>query len=344
MTKFQLEPLTILIFCFISFNSIGQEIRVIDGVVYTEEITDCGHLLSDNENYYTCDDPEAINNISFEQCEYPKTKKSFKKVTKLDSEVNETSGLIYDKGFIWTHNDSGGEAALYKIDPKTGNIIQKVTIPNGKNIDWEDLAHDENHIYIGDFGNNYGYRKDLKIYKIAKSDINKNTTEATAEVILFSYPEQTTFEKDKNHNFDCEAFFAYAGELHLFTKNWNDSKTSHYIVPTETGEHKAKLIETFDAQGLITAADIDSNGVIVLIGYTPQKLFMWICSNHENGKFFSGSNRRIEMGRFAFRGQLEGICFSENGEGYISGEKFKILNQHLRYFSLKKWLYLRKPV
>ena len=337
----------IFIFCFIFFNVKGQQRIVIDGKVYVKEVEANCHSLSDDENkkgFYTCEDPQAINNTDLVQCEYRRTKKSFKKVTKLDDKVNETSGLIYYKGFIWTHNDSGGEAALYKIHPKTGSIIQKITITNAKNVDWEDLAQDETHIYIGDFGNNYGYRKDLKIYKIAKSHINEKTTEATAEVILFSYPEQTTFTKDKNHNFDCEAFFAYNGELHLFTKNWNDAKSSHYMIPTSVGEYKAKLIETFDVKGLITGADIDSNGVIILIGYTPQKLFMWICSNYEGEKFFLGSNRRIEMGKFVFRGQLEGVCFSENGEGYISGEKFKILNQHLRYFSLKKWLYLRKPV
>lgn len=333
MTKFQLKNLIVLLFfCFLSFNAISQD---------QEEL----HKKTMITDRHICDDPQAINhNMSFDTCEYPRTKKRFKTVTKLDDTVNETSGLIYDKGFIWTHNDSGGEAALYKINPKTGNIVQKVTITNAKNIDWEDLAQDANHIYIGDFGNNLGYRKDLKIYKIAKAGINENTIEATAEVISFSYPEQTSFTKDKNHNFDCEAFFVYNGALHLFTKNWNDAKTSYYKLSTERGDYKAKLIETFDAKGLITAADIDSNGVIVLIGYTPNKLFMWICSNYEGEKLFSGSNRRIEMGKFIFNGQLEGICFTENGEGYISSERFKVKKQHLRYFSLKKWLYIRKVI
>ena len=323
MTKFQLHNLmAMLVFCFLSIHGFAQS-------------------ENDKKASLNCDDPQATYNTKSDKCEYRRTKKSFKKTTKLNDKVDETSGLIYYKGFIWTHNDSGGEAALYKIHQKTGSVIQKVIIENAKNVDWEDLTQDENHIYIGDFGNNYGYRKDLKIYKIAKSDIQENTTKVTATVISFSYPEQKTFSKDKNHNFDCEAFFAYNGELHLFTKNWNDKKTSHYKIPTTEGDYKAKWIETFDVAGLITAADIDANGTIVLIGYTPKKLFMWICSNYKDEKFFSGTSRRIEMGQFLFRGQLEGICFSGNGKGFISSEHFKIIKQHLRYFSLEEWLNIK---
>jgi hypothetical protein len=269
---------------------------------------------------------------------YNRKKKSFKKVTKLDEAVNETSGLIYDQGFIWTHNDSGGEAALYKINPKTGKVIQKVMVKNAKNTDWEDLAQDKDYIYIGDFGNNSGYRKDLKIYKIAKKDIQENTTEVDAQTIDFSYPDQTDFTKGNNHNFDCEAFFVYNGQLHLFSKNRNDKKTKHYALPTTAGTHQAVWIEEMNAQGLVTAADMDASGNVVLIGYTPQNLFMWICWNHTDGKFFSANTRRIEMGKFFFRGQLEGVCFAEQGKGYISSERFKIIKPHLRYFDVRKWL------
>ena len=38
----------------------------------------------------------------------------------LDTEVNETSGLINVNGTVWTHNDSGGTDRLYQINPETG--------------------------------------------------------------------------------------------------------------------------------------------------------------------------------------------------------------------------------
>jgi len=267
-------------------------------------------------------------------------RKIFKKITKLDNALNETSGLLYDKGYIWTHNDGGDEAALYKVDPKSGKIVQKVIISNAKNIDWEDIAQDEHFMYIGDFGNNYGMRKDLTIYKINKADINSKTQKVTAQIIAFTYPEQKNFKSSQTHNFDCEGFFVWKKQLHLFTKNRGDGKTQHYVLSISEGKHKAKLQETFDTQGMITATDIHADGTVVMVGYTPRKLFMWICKDYTGTQFFSGKNTRIRMGRFVFRGQIEGVCFSEQNRGYISAEQvkrknFNIKKQHLRYFSVK---------
>lgn len=284
-----------------------------------------------------CNDPKAKNTGKSAPCKYPATRKIFKKTTKLDHVLAETSGLLYVKGFIWTHNDGGGEAALYKVDPKNGKILQKVSITNTKNKDWEDLAQDDKFVYIGDFGNNRGRRKDLIIYKIKKAELNKNSTTASAEMLAFSYPEQTDFAVSDQHNFDCEAFFCWNNELHLFTKNRGNAQTQHYTIPITPGNHKAQLQETLDAKGMITAADISSDGTVVLIGYTPGKLFMWICRDYAGTQFFSGKNRRIKMGKFIFRGQIEGLCFSEAQKGYISAEHFKIVKQHLRFFSLDKW-------
>jgi len=271
-------------------------------------------------------------------------RKIFKKITKLDNLLNETSGLLYDRGYIWTHNDGGDQPALYKIAPQNGRIVQKIIISNAKNIDWEDIAQDKHHIYIGDFGNNYGMRKDLTIYKINRTEINEKTKEVKAEIITFSYPEQTDFQRSNTHNFDCEGFFVSNGELHLFTKNRGDGKTQHYTLPTSADNHKAQLKATYDVKGQITAADISPDRkTVILTGYTPRKLFMWIYNDYKGIDFFSGKTRRIRMGRFVFRGQIEGVCFSSQTEGYISAEQVKknninIKKQHLRYFSLKKYL------
>ena len=89
---------------------------------------------------------------------------------------------------------------------------------------------------------------------------------------------------------------------------------------------------------MVTAADIADDGTVVLIGYTPQKLFLWICRDYEGNQFFTGKNRRIRIGSFLFKGQIEGICFSENGKGYISSEHFKMVKQHLKYFTIDQWI------
>ena len=94
------------------------------------------------------------------------TNYSLEEVVILDNIVNETSGLIFIGEELITHNDSGGENQLYKIDTLNGTTYENKIIPNSSNIDWEDLAKDYNYLYIADFGNNLGNRVDLNIIKI----------------------------------------------------------------------------------------------------------------------------------------------------------------------------------
>ncbi len=277
--------------------------------------------------------------------ELPSKRKIFKKITNLDQALDETSGLLCDNGDIWTHNDGGDEPALYKVDPTSGKVIQKILISNAQNIDWEDITQDEHYVYIGDFGNNYGMRKDLTIYKIKRAALSEKRTTVKAEIITFTYPQQSNFKSSQAHNFDCEGFFAWNGQLHLFTKNRGDGMTQHYTLPTSAGNHKARLQGTYNTRGQVTAADISPDGnTVILTGYIPpKKLFMWIYHDYKGTDFFSGKARRICMGKFILRGQMEGVCFSSNDEGYLSAEllkrkKFVIKKQHLRYFSIHKFM------
>ncbi|MEP2237179.1 MAG: hypothetical protein ABJI22_02385, partial [Maribacter sp.] len=104
----------------------------------------------------------------------------------LPDDVFETSGLLYFNGNLITHNDSGNEAVLYEIDLQSLSILRRVIISNVINIDWEAISQDDEYIYIGDFGNNVGTRKDLAVHRILKEDfLNANTV--SAETINFSY-------------------------------------------------------------------------------------------------------------------------------------------------------------
>ena len=83
------------------------------------------------------------------------------RLTSLDSTVFESSGLVYLNHRLITHNDSGDEPALYEIDTINGEVLRKVILRGALNRDWEDICADSKYIYVGDFGNNYGSRKDL---------------------------------------------------------------------------------------------------------------------------------------------------------------------------------------
>jgi hypothetical protein len=91
-----------------------------------------------------------------------------------------------------------------------GEITNAINITDATNVDWEDLASDqEGNIYIGDFGNNDNLRKDLCIYKVGKEALASTTTIAAAKT-SFSYPNQTAFPPIPSERFyDVEAFIVF---------------------------------------------------------------------------------------------------------------------------------------
>ena len=259
----------------------------------------------------------------------------FKEKFELPEKVKETSGLLFLDGKIITHNDSGDAANLYELDSVSGVILRTISVSNATNIDWEDLAENDTHIFIADIGNNTGDRQDLKIYSILKSDF-KNNTVVSAEVISFSYEDQTDFSNQPNSsNFDAEGIVIYENQLLIFTKNWADLKTNVYKIPLTTGTHTALKISSANVTGLITGA-VYTNDRFFLTGYDTSLVpfLIYISYNRIPGEdiFFSGFNKislKNEMGQGS---QVEGItnigatgryCLSrENFSTTISGTTF----------------------
>ena len=237
--------------------------------------------------------------------------------------AEESSGLIYWRNLLWTHNDGGGKTAIYGIDPVSGIIRQTVIIKGVKNFDWEDITQDAGYIYIGDFGNNFGNRRPFIIYKISKGGIPIERKEVfvSAQQITFIYADQDSYKKRRHaHNFDCEAFFAFEKHLYLFTKNWDDQKTRLYKLPKNPEMHKISPIETFEAGGLITGADISPSGKrVALIGYIDYESFMWLFWDFEGDDFFGGKKKRINLTEMIFV-QTEAITFTTEDDLFFSSE------------------------
>jgi hypothetical protein len=240
----------------------------------------------------------------------------------LPKSIKESSGLIKIDGKLWTINDSGGKAKLYQIDEKNGHIVKAVTVKGAYNHDWEALTYDNNYVYIGDFGNNRGNRKDLKVYKIPRGDLqNKKTTQA--QTIHFKYSDQKSFKsKSYKHNFDCEAMVAYHGKLYLFSKNWTDHKTRLYELSTSAGKHIAHYKDSFNVQGLITDATINKELDILLLSSYSELLSVdvWAFTNYNQENFFKGTSKKLTLN--SLKAQIEGITFVGNYKAYMSSEAF----------------------
>ncbi len=188
----------------------------------------------------------------------------------LPEKIQETSGIVFLNDRVVTHNDSGGEPVLYEIEPESGEITREVTISNGTNIDWEDLAFDQQYIYIGDIGNNNGDRTDLRIYRLAISDYFQSSDDlVSVDTIRFEYHDQIDFSGNPFTNFDAEALISLGDSLYIFTKNWGDQHTNIYSLPKEPGDYQAKRVGRINTSGLITSAVYNIlSQEVMLTGYT----------------------------------------------------------------------------
>ena len=260
---------------------------------------------------------ETVEQVSKDGVSY------FSKKFKLPKKIKESSGLIKVDNNLWTLNDSGGKAELYQVDEKTGHIVKTLKIKNAYNRDWEDIAFDDNYVYIGDFGNNRGNRKDLKIYKIPRASLRTQKS-VRAETIHFSYSDQKDFKSRLlKNNYDCEAMIAYHGKLYLFSKNWQNQKTRLYELSTTSGRHKAKYISTFNIDGMVTGATINRElNIMLLTTYSSLlNVHVWAFTNFKDNNLFGGNAKRLNF-RSSLQGQVEGITFINNYKAYLSSESF----------------------
>lgn len=232
----------------------------------------------------------------------------------LPGPLQESSGLCYTDGNLWSFGDSGNPNSIYKIDSATGAILQTVTITNFSNTDWEDLTADSLYLYIGDTGNNDGNRSDLKILRIKKSDLVSTAAQLNvlADPIKYAYADQTSFSYNSNTNFDCEALIALGNYLYVFTKDRGDLKTRCYQLPKTPGTYSVSPVSSFDVDGKITDATYNAaTGELALLGYMDQKAnsFIWFFNGYEGDHFFAGAESRVTIGRSSDEWQTEGLVY-----------------------------------
>lgn len=239
----------------------------------------------------------------------------------LDSEINESSGLLFFNDRLITHNDSGNEPVLYEMDTTSLSITRRITITNAENVDWEALTQDENYLYIGDFGNNVGTRTDLVVYRIDKTDYLVSN-QVQADRITFSYEDQVDFSNTGNSDWDAEAFISLDNTLVILTKQWQSLGSVAYSIPKTIGNHTATRIGAISEVGLITDAVYnDTTRELYMLGYssilTP---FLIKFSGSDSTNLFNGEAERFDMGlQFV---QTEGITQINSTHFYITSEFF----------------------
>jgi hypothetical protein len=246
-----------------------------------------------------------------------------KKITRLNTLLTETSGLVfYQNKYLITHNDGGNRSELFVLD-LNGEIIKRINVLDTKNRDWEDLTTDDKgNLYIGDFGNNDNERKECQIYIIPKGFIEKE--EVKPKKIDFTYEDQKDFPpKKKQLNYDCEAFFWKDSKLYLFTKCRTEPYTGItkiYQLNPKKGDQEAKLIGSImlckSGWRFCSVTSIDyfpSTNTLAILTYSK----LYLISDFYDTEFWNGNIRSYSL---PIVKQREAITFKNKNSFYLTDE------------------------
>jgi len=265
----------------------------------------------------------------------------------LEGIVDECSGLCYSKDGLWMLNDGGNNSEVFLLKSRdyenwihlgessasTNMQLQRFILPV-KNRDWEAIECDGIHLYIGEFGNNNGNRKDLRVYKVnieamkrytmlRNAGIKDSMNPLQVDTIGFEYNNQRKFTRKKLQNFDCESMIFAKDSLYLFTKNWKNFQSNVYRIPAKKGDYVAQKIGQFNPGHLLTDASLLGEWVY-FSGYT-------VMGAQRFSKVHFGTWTEFQTEQIKLKpAQVEGIFVDgKNKKVVFSTEKRKTQNAEL---------------
>ena len=242
----------------------------------------------------------------------------------MDSMICESSTLAkpeQDLDLYYTLNDSGSDADIFAINEQ-GKLIDSKRIPDAKNKDWEELicykdSLQNQHIVIGDIGNNRNQRKDLCLYNY---DVNKDQTIKHT----YRYEDQFQFPPIKDSmNFDCEAFFTRDSSYYFISKNRGVPSVKIYRLSQDTSAHVAAVEQRLRFKGMVNACSVfhdkassTENLAMLLYG----RIFLFHILESPTGIHL----QPYGVIKFPSAGQSEGICWYNNNELRATNERGKL--------------------
>ncbi|MGB1616146.1 MAG: hypothetical protein ACPG9T_06840 [Pseudomonadales bacterium] len=267
--------------------------------------------------------------------------------------LNEVSGVSRSPRFpnqFWLHNDSGDSARIFAIDRSGALLFPQFLKFHGQqtalgkdpwpgfrielaaNYDWEDIASDEDWIYIADTGNNGNARRDLGIYKVPQFNAGAVEKTRAMSFIPVVYPEQNYFPA-KNWHFDAEALFVDQGQMYLITKHRVAGRISQFesggnlyrVDPPNSGsDAKVVKVDSLPELFMVTAADLSpSGGKLAVLGY--QNLWIFLRPDKAD-RWLSSLDQVLDLSAFNM-GQVEAVTFVDEGLLWVlneAGQAFEV--------------------
>lgn len=250
--------------------------------------------------------------------------------------IREASGLAAsynNPGKLWTHNDSGNDAAIFLISTK-GEIHCTVYLSGIKNRDWEDIAvgseGGKNFVYVAEIGDNNAAYKTKFLYRFEEPVISEGVTDTTLHPV-----DRIEFElSDGSRDTEALTIDPVSGDFYIFSKR--ESRVNLYRLPAPlatTGTITAEKVLEKLPFSLVVAADISKDGTEILIK-NYDHVFYW---KRSSGESIEAALKRVpERLPYDPEPQGEAIAFDLAGKGYYTlSEQKKKLKQHLFFYKRK---------
>jgi len=266
----------------------------------------------------------------------------------LSAPIKEMSGIVKVPGrdnTYWVHNDHGDSARIFAITAEGKSILptysrftsygdepeqgkeqwQGFPVLDAQNVDWEDIAIDQNYLYIADMGNNSNARRDLGIYLVSKIDPTASTRTAVIQHLPVVYPEQTAFPPKELH-YDSESLFIFNEKLYLITKHrkpggggW-EAGANLYRLDTRYTD-KPNVLQRIDSSAAIvaaTGADLSPDGkTLAVVSYDA----LWLFERPESSDhWLSAPSRHYQFDKSVMK-KLEAVTWIDNATLLMGNEQ-----------------------
>ena len=271
--------------------------------------------------------------------------------------ISEMSGIARSRGFddvYWIHNDSGDSARLFAVNGDGVVIFPSFLRRNyygtdteeGKqpwpglavevaaNVDWEDIAVDEEMIYIAEMGNNGNARRDLGVYVIPEPNPRAVGRTRALKFVPVRYPEQNSFPAEQWH-YDVEGMFVFQGKLYFLTKHRQPGKMSSWEAGTrlyrldsmKTDEFNlVTRIDSHEKVSVVTGADLSPDGEhLAILCYTQ----LWVFERPVSGDAWLSTPSRMISLRLEQTKQAEAVTWQDDTTIIIGNEESELFRINL---------------